>query len=206
MSKSNKVIGIDLGTSNSCIAIIEGGNATVIANSEGSRTTPSVVMIKDGERKVGSAAKRQMVMNPKSTISFIKRFMGVSFDDKDAQETMKHVTYEVINDNDKPRVKIEDRTFSPEEISSYILTAMKKAADDYYGEDVTDAVITCPAWYANAQREAVKVAGELAGLNVLRVINEPTAAILSSNIDTKEDKLVLVADIGGKCIASAFAA
>lgn len=200
MSKSNKVIGIDLGTGFSAVAVIEGGKAQVIANSEGNRTTPSVVMIKDGERKIGSAAKRQLVMNPKNTISFIKRFMGVPFDDKDAQETMKHVTYEVINDNDKPRVKIEDRTFSPEEISSYILTAMKKVADDYYGEDVTDAVITCPAWYANAQREAVKVAGELAGLNVLRVINEPTAAILSSNIDTKEDKLVLVADVGcGTC-------
>lgn len=193
---SNKVIGIDLGTGFSAVSVIEGGKAQVIANNEGNRTTPSVVMIKDGERKIGSSAKRQLVMNPKNTVSFIKRFMGVPYTDKDAQETLKHVTYNVINDNGKPRVEIEGRKFSPEEISSYILGAMKKIADDYYGEPVTDAVITCPAWYANAQREAVKMAGELAGLNVLRVINEPTAAILSSNIDTKEDKLVLVADSG----------
>lgn len=196
MSKSKKVIGIDLGTGFSAVSVIEGGKPQVIANSEGNRTTPSVVMIKNGERKIGSSAKRQLVMNPKNTVSFIKRFMGVPYNDKDAQETLKHITYDVINENEKPRVKIENRTFSPEEISSYILTAMKKIADDYYGESVTDAVITCPAWYANAQRESVKIAGELAGLNVLRVINEPTAAILSSNIDTKEDKLVLVADIG----------
>ena len=193
---SNKVFGIDLGTGNSCVAVIEGGKAQVIANSEGNRTTPSVVMIKDGERKVGSTAKRQAVMNPKNTISFIKRFMGVPYDNKDVQSTIKQVSYEVINENGKPRVKIDNRTFSPEEISSYILNAMKKVADDFYGEDVKDVVITVPAWYQNAEREAVKLAGELAGLNVLRIINEPTAAILSSNINTKEDKLVMVADIG----------
>lgn len=193
---SNKVIGIDLGTGFSAVSVIEGGKPQVIANNEGNRTTPSVVMIKDGERKIGSSAKRQLVMNPKNTVSFIKRFMGVPYTDKDAQETLKHVTYDVVDDNGKPRVEIEGRKYSPEEISSYILGSMKKIADDYYGEPVTDAVITCPAWYANAQREAVKMAGELAGLNVLRVINEPTAAILSSNIDTKEDKLVLVADSG----------
>lgn len=193
---SNKVFGIDLGTGNSCVAVIEGGKAQVIANSEGNRTTPSVVMIKNGERKVGSAAKRQAVMNPKNTISFIKRFMGVPYDNKDVQSTIKQVSYEVVNEKGKPRVKIDNRTFSPEEISSYILNAMKKVADDFYGEDVKDVVITVPAWYQNAEREAVKLAGELAGLNVLRIINEPTAAILSSNINTKEDKLVMVADIG----------
>lgn len=204
---SKKVFGIDLGTGNSCVAVIEGGKAQVIANSEGNRTTPSVVMIKDGERKVGSSAKRQAVMNPKYTVNFIKRFMGVAYDNPDVKRTMDQVSYEVINENGKPRVKIDDRTFSPEEISSYILTAMKKVADDFYGEEVKDVVITVPAWYQQAERQAVKLAGELAGLNVLRVINEPTAAILSSNINTKEDKLVLVADIGCKTsIASALAA
>lgn len=196
---SKKVIGIDLGTGFSCVSVIEGGKPTVIANQEGSRTTPSVVMIKDGERKVGGTAKRQMVMNPKNTISFVKRFMGTSWEDEDVQKMIKMVSYDVVNENDKPRLSIDNKKYSPEEISSYILSYMKKVADEYYGEDVKDAVITCPAWYNDVQRQAVKVAGELAGLNVLRIINEPTAAILSANIDAKgKDKLVIVADIGAK--------
>ena len=199
----SKVIGIDLGTGNSCVAVIEGGKATVIANAEGNRTTPSVVLLKDSEREVGSSAKRKMTMNPKNTVSFIKRFMGAQFTDPDVQKMLKQISYEVINDGGKPRVKITNadgstRTYSAEEISSYILTKMKKTAEDYYGCEVKDAVITCPAWFNDTQRQATKLAGELAGLNVLRVINEPTAAILASNIDIKEgeEKTVAVVDAG----------
>lgn len=193
----SKVIGIDLGTGNSCVAVIENGKPVVIANSEGNRTTPSIVSFKNGERKVGAAAKRQAVMNPTSTINIIKRFMGTELSDVDVQRTIEKVAYSVVdNGAGKPRVEIDGNTYSPEEISSYILNAMKKIAEDYYGEDVKDAVVTCPAWYTNSQREAVKLAGQLAGLNVLRVINEPTAAILSSAIKTDKDKLVLVADCG----------
>ena len=199
----SKVIGIDLGTGNSCVAVIEGGKATVIANAEGNRTTPSVVYLNDAEREVGGSAKRKMTMNPKNTISFIKRFMGAQFTDPDVQKMLKQISYEVINDNGKPRVKIvnkdgSSRTYSAEEISSYILTKMKKTAEDYYGCEVKDAVITCPAWFNDTQRQATKLAGELAGLNVLRVINEPTAAILASNINLKEgeEKTVAVVDAG----------
>ena len=199
----SKVIGIDLGTGNSCVAVIEGGKATVIANAEGNRTTPSVVLLKDSEREVGSSAKRKMTMNPKNTVSFIKRFMGAQFTDPDVQKMLKQISYEVINDGGKPRVRITNadgstRTYSAEEISSYILTKMKKTAEDYYGCEVKDAVITCPAWFNDTQRQATKLAGELAGLNVLRVINEPTAAILASNIDIKEgeEKTVAVVDAG----------
>ena len=199
----SKVIGIDLGTGNSCVAVIEGGKATVIANAEGNRTTPSVVYLNDAEREVGGSAKRKMTMNPKNTISFIKRFMGAQFTDSDVQKMLKQISYDVINDNGKPRVKIvnkdgSSRTYSAEEISSYILAKMKKTAEDYYGCEVKDAVITCPAWFNDTQRQATKLAGELAGLNVLRVINEPTAAILASNIDLKEgaEKTVAVVDAG----------
>lgn len=194
---SKPILGCDLGTGFSCVSVIEGGKAVVVANQEGSRTTPSVVMIKNGERKVGGTAKRQMVMNPKNTISFVKRFMGSNWNDKDVQTMIRRTTYEVVNENGKPRIKIDGKSYSPEEISSYILSYMKKVAEDYYGQEVKDAVITCPAWYNDTQRQAVKVAGELAGLNVLRVINEPTAAILSANIDaSKKDKTILVADCG----------
>lgn len=194
----SKVIGIDLGTGNSAVAVIENGKATVIANAEGKRTTPSVVSINaSGERKIGDAAKRQLVMEPKTTVSSIKRFMGSEWNDKDVQKMIKMVTYDVKNDNGKPRVVLNGKEYSPEEISSFILTAMKKVAEDYYGEEVKDAVITCPAWFNDTQRQATKLAGELAGLNVLRIINEPTAAILSSDIDVKKgDKLIMVSDIG----------
>ena len=199
---SNKVFGIDLGTGNSCVAIIESGQAKVIANAEGNRTTPSVVFLgtnKDGnfERKVGSTAKRGMVMNPKNTVSFIKRFMGAEWNDPDVQKMLTMITYEVVNKNNKPYVRIEGKDYSAEEISSYILADLAKVASDYYGEEVKDCVITVPAWFNDVQRKATKLAGELAGLNVHRIINEPTAAILAAGMD-KEDKerLVLVNDLG----------
>ena len=194
---NKKVFGIDLGTGNSCVAVIEANKPVVTANSEGGRTTPSVVYLKGDERRVGASAKRGMVMNPKNTVSFIKRFMGSDFNDPDVQKMLSMISYNVINKNGKPYVKIDDKEYSPEEISSFILAEMKKTAEDYYGEEVTDAVITCPAWFNDVQRQATKLAGELAGLNVLRIINEPTAAILSSNIDIKSgDKVILVGDYG----------
>lgn len=202
-----KVIGIDLGTGNSCVAVMEGGKATVVANEEGQRTTPSVIFIKDSERTVGSAAKRKMITSPKNTVSFIKRFMGAEWKDPDVQKMLTQITYDVENKNGKPYVSIDGKSFSPEEISSFTLGKMKKVAEDYYGTEVTDAVITVPAWFNDAQRQATKQAGELAGLNVLRIINEPTAAILSSSIKVTEDKDLTVAvfDFGCKCSASALA-
>ena len=196
---SNKrTCGIDLGTSTLCVAITENGKSKVIENPEGRRTTPSMVYLKGDERKIGDSAKRSAIMNPKNTVSLIKRFMGVEYSDADAQKTMKSVTYEVINDGGRPRVKIDDKTYTPEQISAMYLEHMVKIAHDYYNEDVKDVVITCPAWYNDVQRNAVKTAGELAGLNVLRVINEPTAAILSSDIDVKNgSKVVMVNDLGG---------
>ena len=194
---SNKVFGIDLGTGNSCVAVIENGKATVIANAEGNRTTPSVVFIKGDERKIGGSAKRGMIMNPKNTVSFIKRFMGAEWQDADVQKMLTMVTYDVVNKNNKPYIKIDGKEYSAEEISSYILADLAKVASDYYGEDVKKVVITVPAWFNDVQRKATQLAGELAGLEVLRIINEPTAAILAAGMD-KEDKerLVLVNDLG----------
>ena len=195
---NEKVIGIDLGTGNSCVAVMEAGKATVIANSEGSRTTPSVVYIDGETREVGGGAKRRMTMNPKNTISFIKRFMGANYTDDDVQKMLKQVSYDVVNKGGKPYIKINDREYSPEEISSYTLAKMKKTAEEYYGTEVKKAIITVPAWFNDAQRQATKLAGELAGLEVLRIINEPTAAILSSNIKLgeNEDKNITVFDFG----------
>ena len=192
---SKRVIGIDLGTGNSAVATIENGVPTIIANSEGNRTTPSVIGLKNGDRKVGESARRQRVVSPKETVSLIKRFMGVDYDK--CSEIMKHVPYNVVNVNGKPRVDINGKQYSPEELSSMILAKMKKSAEDFCGEEVTDAVITCPAWFDNNAREATKLAGEMAGLKVHRIINEPTAAILASDIDTENgSKIILVADIG----------
>lgn len=195
---SNKhVFGVDLGTGFSACAVIEMNKPIVKENNEGSRTTPSVVFIKGDERKVGGSAKRGLVMNGKNTVSFVKRFMGADFNDPDVQHMIKNATYEVVNKNGKPYIKIDGKEYSPEEISSFILTEMKKIAESYYGEEVKDVVITCPAWFNDHQRQSTKLAGELAGLNVLRIINEPTAAILSSNIDIKNgDKTIMVADWG----------
>ena len=192
---SKKVIGIDLGTGNSCLSTIEAGKPVVINNSEGGRTTPSVVNLKNGERIVGPAANRKRVIEPKETIYNIKRFMGSDYDK--CLDVIEKMAYDVVNENGNPRVKIGDKKYSPEEISSFILGKLKKDAEAYLGEEVTDAVITCPAWFDGAAREATKIAGEMCGLNVLRIINEPTAALLSSDIDTsKGEKTILVADIG----------
>jgi molecular chaperone DnaK len=195
---SNKAIGIDLGSTLSEICVIENGKPTVIVNEEGSKTTPSVVYINGSERKIGGSAKRQMLTSPKNTVNLIKRFMGATYDE--SQEAIKHVRYDVVNNNNKPYVKIDDREYSAEEISSMILTKLKKTAEDYLGEEVKDAVITVPAFFSDSAKAATKMAGELAGLNVLRIIAEPTAAILSSNIDMKKDGKYMVADFGGSTL------
>jgi len=191
----SKIVGIDLGSTLSEVAVIENGKPVVVANEDGSYTTPSVVSIKDGERKVGSAAKRQQIVNPKNTIYLIKRFMGQTYEE--AQDAIKHMQYDVVDNNGKAAVKIDGRVYTPEEISSYIIAKMKKVAEDYVGETITDAVITCPSYFNSAAREATAQAGEIAGLNVLRVIAEPTASILSSTIDMQKPGKYMVTDIGG---------
>lgn len=190
-----KIIGIDLGSTNSCVAIMENGKATVVVNEEGSRTTPSVIALKDGDRKVGTSAKRQQIVNPKETVILIKRFMGATYDE--SKEAINHVQYEVVNKGSFPMVKIEGREYSPEELSSMIVNKMKKVAEDYLGTEVKEAVITVPAYFNDSARQATKTAGELAGLDVKRVIAEPTAAILASNIDMKKGGKFAVADFGG---------
>lgn len=207
MEKKKVAVGIDLGSTASEIAIVEQGKPTVIFNEEGSNMTPSVVLFKDGERKVGAAAKRQMVVNPKNTVNLIKRFMGATY--SESKDAIKHVLYDVVDSNGQPRVKIDGREYSPEEVSSIIINALKKSAESYLGETVTHAVITVPAFFSNAAREATKKAGELAGLEVMRIINEPTAAILSSNIDMKKGGKYMVVDFGGKnryCLHTSLAA
>jgi len=193
-----KVIGIDLGTTNSCVAVMEGNAPVVIPNSEGRRTTPSIVgFIKDGERKVGDPAKRQAITNPKNTVYSIKRFMGETYDH--ASKEKDRVPYEVVKgDNNTPRIKINDRQYTPQEISAIILQKMKKTAEDYLGNEVTEAVITVPAYFNDSQRQATKEAGEIAGLKVLRIINEPTAAALAYGLDKKnKDQKIVVFDCGG---------
>ena len=193
-----KTIGIDLGTTNSCMAVLEGGEPTVIANAEGGRTTPSVVgFAKDGQRLVGSPARRQQVTNPQNTIFSIKRFMGRKYDE--VSEEMKIVPYEVVKGpNDDVRVKAGGKEYAPPEISAMILQKLKTDAESYLGETVTDAVITVPAYFNNAQREATKDAGKIAGLNVLRIINEPTAAALAYGLDKEgTEQTILVFDLGG---------
>ena len=204
----SKAISIDLGTSNSCVSVVINGVPTVIPNSEGRNTTPSIVGFgKDGERKVGDAAKRQAVTNPKNTVYEIKRFMGCPT--KDIQNDINTVTYTVKDVNGQPRVDIDGKEYTPQEISAMILQKMKKTAEEYLNDEVKDAVITVPAYFNDSQRKATKEAGEIAGLNVLRIINEPTAAALAYGYDKVDcDKNVLVFDFGGKLVytASALAA
>jgi molecular chaperone DnaK len=193
-----KIIGIDLGTTNSCVAVMEGNEPVVIANSEGKTTTPSIVAFaNDGERKVGDPAKRQAITNPTKTVSSIKRFMGITYDE--AAKEMARMPYKIVKgDNNTPRVKIDDRAFTPQEISAIVLQKMKKTAEDYLGHEVTEAVITVPAYFNDAQRQATKEAGEIAGLTVKRIINEPTAAALAYGLDKKsKDMKIVVFDCGG---------
>ena len=198
-----KIIGIDLGSTNSCVAVMEGDKATVIVNEEGARTTPSVIALKGGDRKVGMTAKRQQIINPKETVILIKRFMGATYDD--SAEAVKHVQYEIINKGGFPMAKIEDREYSPEELSSMIVGKMKKVAEDYLGEEIKEAVITVPAYFDDSARQATKTAGELAGLDVKRVIAEPTAALLASNIDMKKGGKFMVVDFGGATLDNSVA-
>lgn len=193
-----KIIGIDLGTTNSCVAVLEGNEPVVITNSEGKRTTPSIVaFVEGGERKVGDPAKRQAITNSEKTIFSIKRFMGETFDQ--VQKEISRVSYKVVRgDNNTPRVDIDGRLYTPQEISAMILQKMKKTAEDYLGQEVTDAVITVPAYFSESQRQATKEAGEIAGLNVRRIVNEPTAASLAYGLDkTSKDMKIAVFDLGG---------
>ena len=194
-----KIIGIDLGTTNSCVSVFEGNEPVVIANSEGKRTTPSVVgFVKDGERKVGDPAKRQAITNPKNTVYSIKRFMGETYEQ--SRKEAERVPYSVINDNGYPKVQIEGAAhpYTPQEISAMVLQKMKKTAEDYLGQEVTDAVITVPAYFSDSQRQATKEAGTIAGLNVRRIVNEPTAAALAYGVDkSHKDMKIAVFDLGG---------
>ncbi|MDR2969469.1 MAG: molecular chaperone DnaK [Tannerellaceae bacterium] len=193
-----KIIGIDLGTTNSCVAVLEGNEPVVITNSEGKRTTPSIVaFIEGGERKVGDPAKRQAITNPEKTIFSIKRFMGESYDQ--VQKEVNRIPYKVVRgDNNTPRVNIDGRLYTPQEISAMTLQKMKKTAEDYLGQEVTEAVITVPAYFSDAQRQATKEAGEIAGLTVRRIVNEPTAASLAYGLDkTNKDMKIAVFDLGG---------
>src|SRR5512139_1648676 len=194
-----KVIGIDLGTTNSCVAVLEGGEPVVIANSEGSRTTPSVVAITEsGERLVGQIAKRQTITNPESTIFSIKRLIGRKYDSAEVQEAMKHLPYKIVKAaNGDAHVQVRGTVYSPAEISAMILQKMRQTAEDYLGEKVTDAVVTVPAYFNDSQRQATKDAGRIAGLNVLRIINEPTAASLAYGLDKRKDETIAVYDLGG---------
>ncbi|MBP7359209.1 MAG: molecular chaperone DnaK [Prevotella sp.] len=192
-----KIIGIDLGTTNSCVAVFEGNEPVVIANSEGKRTTPSVIgFVEGGERKVGDPAKRQAITNPKNTVYSIKRFMGESWDQ--TQKEVKRVPFSVVNEGGYPRVDIDGRKYTPQEISAMVLQKMKKTAEDYLGQEVTDAVITVPAYFSDSQRQATKEAGQIAGLNVRRIVNEPTAAALAYGVDKANKEMkIAVFDLGG---------
>ena len=192
-----KIIGIDLGTTNSCVSVFEGNEPVVIANSEGKRTTPSVIgFVEGGERKVGDPAKRQAITNPEKTVYSIKRFMGETFDQ--SSKEVNRVPFKVVNEGGYPRVQIDDRKYTPQEISAMVLQKMKKTAEDYLGQEVTDAVITVPAYFSDSQRQATKEAGQIAGLNVQRIVNEPTAAALAYGVDkANKDMKIAVFDLGG---------
>src|SRR5690349_16389302 len=195
----SKVIGIDLGTTNSCVAVLDGKDPKVIENSEGARTTPSMVAFTDsGERLVGQAAKRQAVTNPENTLFAIKRLIGRRFDDPMTKKDMGLVPYKIVaGDNGDAWVNSHDKNYSPSQISAFILQKMKETAENYLGEKVTQAVITVPAYFNDSQRQATKDAGKIAGLEVLRIINEPTAASLAYGLDKKKDEKIAVFDLGG---------
>jgi molecular chaperone DnaK len=195
----SKIIGIDLGTTNSCVAIMEGGDANIITNPEGGRTTPSMVAISDdGERLVGQIAKRQAVTNPENTVFGIKRLIGRQYDTKEVQDDIRVLPYKIEKAaNGDVRINLRGKQYSPAEISSFILANIKKTAEEYLGEKITDAVITVPAYFSDSQRQATKDAGKIAGLNVLRIINEPTAASLAYGLDKKKDEKIVVFDLGG---------
>jgi molecular chaperone DnaK len=194
-----KIIGIDLGTTNSCVAIMEGSESKVITNPDGGRTTPSIVAISEsGERLVGQIAKRQAITNPENTIFGVKRLIGRKFDSPEVQADIKVLPYKLERaDNGDLRIGIRGKLYSPAEISSFVLSYIKKYAEDYLGEKVTDAVITVPAYFNDSQRQATKDAGKIAGLNVLRIINEPTAASLAYGLDKRREEKIAVFDLGG---------
>jgi len=194
----SKILGIDLGTTNSAMAVVEGGESTIIENKEGNRTTPSVVAInKAGERLVGQIAKRQAVTNPKDTIFSVKRLIGRSFEESKTQEDIKLLPYEILKANGGVKVKMGGKEYSPQEISAMILQKLKADAEDKLGEKITDAIITVPAYFDDSQRQATKDAGEIAGLNVKRIINEPTAAALAYGLNKKKDEQIVIYDLGG---------
>jgi molecular chaperone DnaK len=197
-----KIIGIDLGTTNSCVAIMEGGDPIVIANQEGNRTTPSIVAITEsGERLVGQVAKRQAITNSENTVYAVKRMIGRKYSSKEIQYDVKISAYKITEaPNGDAQVTVRGKNYSPAEISAMILTKMKQTAEDYLGEKVSDAVITVPAYFNDSQRQATKDAGKIAGLNVLRIINEPTAAALAYGLDKKKDEKIAVFDLGGGLI------
>jgi molecular chaperone DnaK len=191
-------IGIDLGTTNSCVSVYEAGAAKIIPNKEGRNTTPSIVAFTDkGDVLVGDPAKRQAVTNPNKTIYSVKRIMGLMMNEPKAKEAHDKVTYDIVDKNGAAAVKVSDTVYTPQEISAKILTKLKEDAEEYLGSPVTDAVITVPAYFNDAQRKATKEAGQIAGLNVLRIINEPTASALAYGLDKKDDEKVLVFDLGG---------
>src|SRR3989337_203649 len=194
-----KVIGIDLGTTNSCVAIMEAGDPNVLANAEGCRTTPSVVAFTDsGERLVGQIARRQAITNPENTIFAVKRLIGRRYEDSEVQKAIKVLPYKIVRaENGDAWVEARSKNYSPAEISAFVLQKMKQTAEDYLGEKITEAVITVPAYFNDSQRQATKDAGRIAGLNVLRIINEPTAASLAYGLDKKKDEKIAVFDLGG---------
>src|SRR5829696_4404500 len=194
-----RVVGIDLGTTNSCVAIMDGDAPVVIANSEGSRTTPSVIgFAQSGERLVGQAARRQAMTNPENTVYAAKRLMGRKYEDEEVQRHLLTCPYEVVGaDNGDAHIRIRGRDYSPPEISALVLQKMRQTAEDWLGEQVTEAVVTVPAYFDDAQRQATKDAGRLAGLNVLRIVNEPTAAALAYGVETEHAQRVAVYDLGG---------
>ncbi|MBW1873029.1 MAG: Hsp70 family protein, partial [Deltaproteobacteria bacterium] len=195
----SKIIGVDLGTTNSCVAVMERDEPVVLPNSEGSRTTPSIVgFTESGERLVGQIAKRQAITNPENTIFAVKRLIGRKFDAPEVKQAIPNLPYKIVQaKNNDGWVQVRGKDYSPAEISAMVLMKMKQTAEDYLGEEVTDAIITCPAYFDDSQRQATKDAGKIAGLNVLRIINEPTAAALSYGLDKKENIRVAVFDLGG---------